>query len=258
MLATLLGRNGAAEEFCPSPCACVFGNAPFDFRAIAPLTSPRNCGGTKQQLLILSAAIGFLEFTREGGSERSMRAIFRRQLADYVEYHRDPNNCVMHVFGIIFLFTAAVLPLSLWRVTIFGFQTNAAAFAVIPVLIYWLLLDAALGMAILGAAIILLLVAATIVSHASITAVWTLFIVLLIVGVAAQIIGHQVFEGRKPSLVDNPPHLLLGPMFVMAKLFIAFGFRSDLAVVIEQGSPLISARGPSRQQKGQRDIRQDS
>jgi hypothetical protein len=28
--------------------------------------------------------------------------------------------------------------------------------------------------------------------------------------------------------------LLLGPMFVMAKLFIALGFRHDLAVVMQQ------------------------
>jgi uncharacterized membrane protein YGL010W len=43
-----------------------------------------------------------------------------------------------------------------------------------------------------------------------------------------------VFERRQPALMDNPSHLLLGPMFVMAKLFIALGFRNDLAAVIQQ------------------------
>jgi uncharacterized membrane protein YGL010W len=33
-------------------------------------------------------------------------------------------------------------------------------------------------------------------------------------------------------MVDNPSHFLLGPMFVMAKLFIALGFRDDLAAAI--------------------------
>ena len=47
----------------------------------------------------------------------------------------------MHVFGIVFLFLAAVLPLSLWSITVFGFQTSAATIAVVPVLIYWFLLD---------------------------------------------------------------------------------------------------------------------
>jgi uncharacterized membrane protein YGL010W len=163
-----------------------------------------------------------------------MSSYFRRQLADYVEYHRDPWNCAMHVFGIVFLFLAAVLPLSLWSITVFGFQTSAATIAVVPVLIYWFLLDLALGAAILGAAIVLLSVAAVIVSHATTAGMWSLAAILIVVGVASQIIGHRVFEQRQPALVDNPTHLLLGPMFVMAKLFIALGFRRDLAIIIQR------------------------
>ena len=81
-----------------------------------------------------------------------MNGYFKRQLADYVEYHRDPWNCAMHVFGIVFLFLAAILPLSTWTVHVFGVETTAAPLSVIPVLIYWLLLDVALGTGILGAA----------------------------------------------------------------------------------------------------------
>ena len=142
----------------------------------------------------------------------------------------------MHVFGIVFLFLAAVLPLSLWSVTLFGFQTSAAVIAVVPVLIYWFLLDFALGTAILGAAIVLLSVAAMIVSQATTAGMWSLTAILIVIGVASQIVGHRVFEQRQPALVDNPTHLLLGPMFVMAKLFIALGFRRDLAIII-QGQP---------------------
>lgn len=161
----------------------------------------------------------------------------QRQLTDYVEYHRDPTNCAMHVAGIIILFLAAVLPLSLWPVTVLGLQLNVAVLLAIPVLVYWIVLDAALGLVILGFAILLLLTAAAISSHVSVTAVWIMAAVLLVAGVASQIIGHQVFERRQPALVDNPTHLLLGPIFVTAKLFIALGFRSDLAAVIQQGPP---------------------
>jgi uncharacterized membrane protein YGL010W len=100
------------------------------------------------------------------------------------------------------------------------------------VLIYWFLLDFALGAAILGAAILLLSIAAVIVSHATTAGMWLLTAILIVVGVASQIVGHRVFERRQPALVDNPTHLLLGPMFVMAKLFIALGFRRDLAIII--------------------------
>ena len=161
-----------------------------------------------------------------------MTGYFRYQLADYVEYHRDPWNCAMHVFGIIFLFLAAILPLTMWPVSLFGVQISIATLMVLPVLIYWLVLDATLGLAIVGAAGLLLWTAAIIVDHVSVTSIWIATTALVVIGVASQIVGHRVFEGRQPALVDNPSHLLLGPMFVMAKLFIALGFRDDLAAVI--------------------------
>ena len=157
---------------------------------------------------------------------------FRRQLTDYVEYHRDPRNGLMHVFGIISLFLAAVLPLSQWPVPAFGAPVTVATIMVVPVLIYWLVLDAAIGTAILFAAVGLLATAAMIVSVATAPLVWMLTVALIVIGVTFQVVGHRVFERRQPALMDNPTHLLLGPMFVMAKLFIAFGFRQDLARVL--------------------------
>jgi uncharacterized membrane protein YGL010W len=163
-----------------------------------------------------------------------MNGYFKRQLADYVEYHRDPWNCAMHVFGIVFLFLAAILPLSTWTIHMFGFRATAATISVVPVLIWWLLLDAALGTAILGAAVLLLAAAAMIVNHSSAGLMWSITGILIVIGFGLQAVGHQVFERRQPALLDNPSHLLLGPMFVMAKLFIALGFRSDLAAIVQQ------------------------
>lgn len=163
-----------------------------------------------------------------------MSAFLRRQLTDYVEYHRDPMNCALHVVGIVILFLGAVLPLSLLPVTIFGLQLNLGILLAIPVLIYWILLDIPIGLAIAASAALLLFTAATIANHASVTVVLAITVVLIVIGVAMQIIGHQVFERRQPALVDNPTHLLLGPVFVMAKLFISLGFRDDLAAVIQQ------------------------
>jgi uncharacterized membrane protein YGL010W len=163
-----------------------------------------------------------------------MSAFLRRQLTDYVEYHRNPVNCALHVVGIVILFLGAILPLSLWPVTVFGLPLNVGVLLSAPVLIYWVLLDVSIGLAIAAAAALLLFTGAIIASHASVTVVWTISIVLIVIGVAMQIVGHQVFERRQPALVDNPTHLLLGPVFVMAKLFISLGFRDDLAAVIQQ------------------------
>jgi len=173
-----------------------------------------------------------------------MNRYFRRQLTDYVEYHRDWWNGVMHVFGIISLFLAAVLPLSTWPISVFGVPTTVAALAALPVLIYWLLLDATLGVGILFAAVLLLSAAGIIVAHVSAAGMWSITVALVVVGITFQVVGHRVFERRQPSLLDNPTHLLLGPMFVMAKLFIAFGFKHDLAAILT-APPKQTSGGPS-------------
>jgi uncharacterized membrane protein YGL010W len=162
-----------------------------------------------------------------------MGGFFQRQLAVYVEYHRDPRNCAMHVVGILLLFTGAVLPLTLVKIPLFGLELSLAVILALPVLIYWLLLDVALGTGILAAAAILLSIATMIANQANTTTMWLIFCVLVAFGLAAQIVGHKVFEGREASLFTFPSHLLLGPMFVMAKLFIALGFRRDLAAILE-------------------------
>jgi uncharacterized membrane protein YGL010W len=164
-----------------------------------------------------------------------MNEYFKRQLGHYVEYHRNPTNCTMHVFGIIFLFLAAILPLSWSSVTAFGLPINMATILALPVLIYWLLLDTPLGIGIVCAAFFLLSIAAIIVDHVSPVGVWSISAVLFAVGITLQVVGHRVFERRQPALLDNPAHLLLGPMFVMAKLYIASGLRHDLATIIELG-----------------------
>jgi uncharacterized membrane protein YGL010W len=161
-----------------------------------------------------------------------MAAYFRRQLTDYVEYHRDPRNCAAHVLGIILLFLGAILPLTMWPVLAFGVHTTLGVLLALPVLIYWVALDTTIGLAIVAAAVLLLAMANLIVDHLSAAGVWGIAIALIVVGIVSQIAGHQVFERRKPSMADHPAHFLLGPPFVMAKLFIALGFRDDLAEII--------------------------
>ncbi|MGJ4943371.1 DUF962 domain-containing protein [Bradyrhizobium sp. HKCCYLS1011] len=161
-----------------------------------------------------------------------MNALFRRQMIDYVEYHRDPRNGLMHVCGIILLFTGAVLPLSLWHFDALGFRISLGAILALPVLFYWLLLDAALGAGILAFAVLLLATAMMIADHVHGAALWALFAGLVILGFVSQTVGHKVFERNNPSLLDHPAHLFLGPMFVMAKLYMVFGFRPSVADLI--------------------------
>jgi uncharacterized membrane protein YGL010W len=166
-----------------------------------------------------------------------MTGYFQRQLTDYVEYHRDPRNCAAHVLGIILLFLGAILPLTMWPISVFGVHTTLGVLLALPVLVYWVTLDAAIGLSLVAAAVVLFATASLIVGHVGVAGVWEITIVLVVVGIGSQIVGHQVFERRKASMADHPTHLLLGPPFVMAKLFIALGFRDDLAEIIGPAAP---------------------
>src|SRR3974377_2052210 len=165
-----------------------------------------------------------------------MSGIFHRRLAEYAEYHRDPRNCLMHIIGNSILIVAAVLPLSLLSVTVFGVQTSAAALLVIPALILWISWDLGRCLAIVAAAIPLLLIATIIANHVSMTAVWTITALLTVIGWALQIVGHQFFEQRRPALLDHQIHMLFNPMYLLAKLFVALGFRRDLAALLQKSS----------------------
>jgi uncharacterized membrane protein YGL010W len=101
-----------------------------------------------------------------------MNDFFRRQLTIYAGYHRDERNRVTHIFGIPMIFLAIVLPLSLWPVTVFGIPANVATVLAIPLVIVWILLDVAIGLAILAAIVPLLFIAAVIASHVSSIGVW--------------------------------------------------------------------------------------
>ncbi|MCP3397117.1 Mpo1-like protein [Bradyrhizobium sp. CCGB20] len=138
----------------------------------------------------------------------------------------------MHVFGILFLFLATLLPLSLWFITVFGIEVRLATIALVPALIFWLVVDFGLGAVILGAAIALLEAAAMILNHVTTAGMWSLTAILMVTGAALLIIGQLVFERRRPAMIDNPAHLLIGPVFIAAKLVVALGFRHDLDIIV--------------------------
>jgi uncharacterized membrane protein YGL010W len=166
-----------------------------------------------------------------------MKDLFRREIASYAQAHRDRINGWMHIIGNPILFIAVVLPLSLVPVTLFGLQISLAPLLVIPALIVWMSFDLGIGLAIVVTSIPLLWIAAMIAAHVSVTSLWLIAAVMFVAGWALQIIGHKVFEHNWPSLIRDPLHMLMSPMYVYAKLYVALGWRPDLAVLIAQPAP---------------------
>jgi uncharacterized membrane protein YGL010W len=156
-----------------------------------------------------------------------MKRIFHRQLAAYAQYHRDPHNCVTHFIGIPMLFLAVFIPLEAWRIPIDHYQVPLAVILTLPAIVGWILLDPGVG-----AALLLLLcplfVVAGFVDQLGLPLMWCTAALLFVVGWFFQLLGHSVFERRKPAFVDDLSHTLIGPMFVVAKMLVWLGLRRDL------------------------------
>lgn len=161
-----------------------------------------------------------------------MRAFFRRQLAFYARYHQHPRNCATHYLGIPTLFVASILPLQACRITFGSFQIPLTLLLVAPVVAGWLLLDRAIGAVLLVAVCLLITIAELIVDCGGTNVTWATAISLLVAGWCLQLLGHSVFERRRPAFVDDLKQTLIGPMFVAARLLVSLGFRRDLAGIV--------------------------
>ncbi|MFX5480918.1 hypothetical protein ABTD95_19985, partial [Acinetobacter baumannii] len=79
-----------------------------------------------------------------------------------------------------------VMPLTLVKVPLFGMEISLAVILALPVLIYWLMLDVALGIGILAVSVALFTIATTIAAQVSTMTMWAIFAVLVGLGFAAQ------------------------------------------------------------------------
>jgi uncharacterized membrane protein YGL010W len=171
-----------------------------------------------------------------------MTGYFRQQLVQYANGHGDRVNGVMHVIGNPIIFVGVVLPLCLVPVTLFGVHISLAPILVIPALLLWMSWDFGLGLGIAVAAVLLLWLATTIANNVSVVSMWIIAITLFVLGWVLQIIGHQVFEGKRPTAINNPVQSLIAPMYMMAKLYVALGLRPDLAAALQSSSGSAAAQ----------------
>lgn len=160
-------------------------------------------------------------------------SLFESQMAMYTTYHRDPRNRLTHFFGIPAIVLSLLLVLALLRFPLGGFEISLALVIGLAVLLLWITLDVAIG-----AAMALFLVPSWLLSEwlattASSGTVWSLFGVLFVGGWILQLWGH-VYEGRRPALVSNLFQALIGPMFLVAEVFFALGWKLQLKQRIEE------------------------
>ncbi|HLH94315.1 MAG TPA: Mpo1-like protein [Xanthobacteraceae bacterium] len=166
-----------------------------------------------------------------------MNAYFRRQLTLYSTFHGNAGNCLLHGVGIPPIFFAVMVVLALRLVPIAGAGISIGTLLLIPAMLLWLVLDAGVGGALLAVFVPLAAAAEWVARTGSITLTLSLAATAFAAGWLCLLVGHSVFEGRRPGFVDDVSLLFIGPMFVVAKGLVALGFRPDLAPSLEGGHP---------------------
>jgi len=154
------------------------------------------------------------------------------QMSFYAAYHQDTRNKATHFVGVPLIVFSLMIPLGWLRADVGGVSLSAALVVTSVLLLYYLVLDIPLGLA-MGAVFALMLWGAEPLSQATLAASLGWFVVLFIVGWGLQLWGH-VYEGRKPALVDNLFQIFVAPIFLAAEVFFALGYKPRLHEAVQR------------------------
>ena len=154
------------------------------------------------------------------------------QMSFYAAYHQDARNKATHFVGVPLIAFSLMIPLGWLRADLGGVTLSAALVVTSVLLLYYLILDVPLGLA-MCAVFALMLWGAEPLSQAALPASLAWFLVLFVGGWALQLWGH-VYEGRKPALVDNLFQVFVAPIFLAAECFFALGYKPKLHQAVQR------------------------
>lgn len=166
----------------------------------------------------------------KGGIMKSVK----EQLSTYKSVHLNKHNIKSHFLGI---------PIIIWSVAVmltfiqFDFDLSNETIK-IPltliiasvILLYYFILSLSLAVfsILLFGPVIYLSLALTEHEYKAYIAIFA-----FVIGWIIQFIGHH-YEKAKPAFIDDLNQLAIGPLFLVAEVYFAFGFNKKLATEVEQ------------------------
>ncbi|KAF2769502.1 DUF962-domain-containing protein, partial [Teratosphaeria nubilosa] len=164
-----------------------------------------------------------------------------KQLLFYGAYHHDPVNVGIHITfvpillltGFLFGTNSPAIPLPEWA-TIPNLPANVGTIACLVYLSLYILMEP-----IAGAMLAPLLLGGTAYAN-HLTSTYGMKANYIAIGVhvvswLVQFVGHGVFEGRAPALLDNLVQaIFLAPFFVWLEVLFFFGYRPELKSRLDQ------------------------
>lgn len=160
--------------------------------------------------------------TMQASTPQGARAI-DRWFAHYSDDHRDATNQRIHVvavplilWSVIALLWCIPAPGTLFRAGIWAGVAMAAAGA------FYVRASRPLGLGMVALFVLMGLLTHVIAAAFGMRALLVTAIVVFVIAWIAQFVGHKV-EGRKPSFLTDLTYLLIGPAWVLAKLYRRLG-----------------------------------
>jgi uncharacterized membrane protein YGL010W len=139
-----------------------------------------------------------------------MSPVLKGHFADYAAFHRTPGNQLCHYLGIpLIVLTLFALLSQVTLGTAFGHGVTLAEVLFVLVSVYYLTLDTTLAA--------FMLVASGALLYLGRQMDWTVALGLFVFGWVLQFVGHYVYEKRSPAFYRNLTHLLVGPLWILAK-----------------------------------------
>jgi len=165
-----------------------------------------------------------------------------QNLLQYAAYHRDRRNIATHFVGIPMIVLAGVTALATVTVHVGAVDVTLAAVLAIAACVYYVMLDAALGVTMAVALFAACAGASEAIARLGAPAALAAALVLFVAGWALQFLGHR-YEGIKPAFYDDVKQLLIGPLFLCAEVFFALGAKPALSRYIdERVGPVVARR----------------
>ena len=139
-----------------------------------------------------------------------MSPALEAHFADYAAFHATPGNKACHYVAVpLIVLTVIALLAQVPLVTLGGFTVTLAEVVILLVTAYYLTLDTSLAL--------LMLVASAAFAWAGRFLPPVVALAIFVGAWVLQFIGHYVYEHRSPAFFRNLTHLLVGPLWVLAK-----------------------------------------
>ncbi|WP_115552762.1 DUF962 domain-containing protein [Xanthomonas arboricola] len=148
-----------------------------------------------------------------------------RYFASYSDDHRNDTNQLIHVVAVPAILWSVVG--LLWCIPVGGTWFSSGVWAALSMFAAWSYynrLSRPLGLGMLGIFFFFGCLCRLIEGRIGLTGLFATALSMFVLAWIAQFVGHKI-EGRKPSFLTDLTYLLIGPIWVLAKVYRQLGWR---------------------------------